>query len=91
MTGWPWNQPDEDDEEMEAAREEMEDFVAEAQRNPFAALDDDDVQDNPAYHEYEEEIKDAQFTAYAMISDLDEWEAEEADQDDGDGGGLWDE
>ena len=79
----PWNQLDEDDEEMKEAREEMEELLEEARRNPFVALDHD-IEDNPAYDEYEDEVEDARFNAVAMMDDLDTWEAEEAAAEDGD-------
>ena len=91
MNGGPWDEP-EDDEELEQAREEMEEFVEEARRNPFLAFNHD-IEDNPAYDEYEDEVNDARFTALAMMDDLDESEAEEAadDADEGDfDGGMWD-
>ena len=95
MTGWPWSKRNEDDPEMDAAREEMEDFINIVRRDPFAVFrDDDDIEENPAFEEYEDEVEDARFTAYAMMSDLDEMEAEEdADEMDGGGfdGGMWEE
>ena len=78
--GGPFDEP-EDDEELQAAREEMEDLLDEARSNPFAALDDS-VEDNPAFDEYEEEVEDARFNAFAMMDDLDTWDAD----DGGDGG-----
>ncbi|MBL8144984.1 MAG: hypothetical protein JNL34_01250 [Anaerolineae bacterium] len=92
MTGWPWSKRNDDDPDIESAREEMEDFINIVRRNPFEVFNDDDIEDNPAYEEYEDEVEDARFNAYAMMSDdLDEMEAEEDDADEADGGSLWDE
>jgi hypothetical protein len=63
----PWDEP-EDDEELEAAREEMEEFLEEAERDPFKALDRD-IEDNPLFPDYEDDIKDARLTAYGMMDD----------------------
>jgi len=95
MTGWPFGNRNDDDPEMDAAREEMEDYINLVRRNPFAVFDETDVEDNPAYEEYEDEVEDARFTAMAMMSDdLDEMDAEDAADEGDDGGfdgGLWDE
>jgi len=92
MTGWPWSNRNDDDPEMDSAREEMEDYIDIVRRNPFAVFNEDGIEDNPVYEEYEDEVEDARFTAMAMMSDdLDEMEAEEDAGDDDFDGGLWDE
>ncbi len=84
--GGPFNDEPEDNEEIEQAREEIEDLLDQAERDPFVALDRE-IEDNPLYPEYEDEVQDARFNAYAMMDDLDTWEAEESSDD---GGGPFD-
>jgi hypothetical protein len=83
--GGPFDEPDDDDEELRTAREDMEALLDEAEGDPFVALDDA-LEDNPAYDEYEDQIHDARNNAYAMMDDLDHWEAQDAADDPGDGG-----
>jgi hypothetical protein len=64
----PWDEPDEDSEEMQEAREEMDEFLEEAERDPFKALDRD-IEDNPLFPDHEDEINDARLTAYGMMDD----------------------
>jgi hypothetical protein len=89
MAGWrlrgPFDEPDEEDEELQSAREDMEALLDEAQGNPFVALDDA-LEDNPAYDEYADEVHEARTTAYAMMDDVDQWEAQDAADDMADAG-----
>lgn len=84
MTGLHWSGPfdePDDEEEMQVAREEMEDLLDEARGNPFVALDNS-IEDNPAFDEYEDEVKDARSNAFAMMDDIDLWDAEDAGEGD---------